>query len=193
MSDFLSEQERDIIGEIGNISFGTASTALSMMLSRDVDITTPAVTMVSKDELVNSFPKPFVLVSVDYTEGLSGNNVLMLKQEDAYKIADILMGGDGTELGELTEIHISAIQEVMNQMMGMTATSMSDLFNKKVDISPPYMSVLSMSEISKQPDFTNEEMLVKVSFRLTVKGLIESEIMQILTPDFAKNLANSSF
>jgi flagellar motor switch protein FliN len=192
MSEFLNEQEKDVIGEIGNISFGTASTALSMMLNRDVDITTPHVTTISKELLFKRFPKPFFLVSVEYTEGLSGKNILMLKQEDAFKIADVLMGGDGSSTGELTDFHISAIQEVMNQMMGMTATSMSDLFNKKVDISPPHTSLLTVSKLTEDPDY-DQDFLVKVSFHLTVKGLIESEIMQILTPEFAKKIANGLF
>lgn len=191
MSYNLTEQEKDIIGEIGNISFGTASTALSMLLSRDVDITTPSVEVLNRETLIRAFPKPFVHVSVAYTEGLKGNNILMLKPEDAYRIGDVLMGGSGEEIGELTDFHISAVQEVMNQMMGMTATSMSDMIGKKVDISPPSLSVYSLSELVDDPYYQQESWLVKVSFKLTIKGLLESEIMQVVTPGFAKQLASS--
>lgn len=186
--DFLSNEEKDVIGEIGNISFGTASTALSMMLSRDVNISTPRVSVATSSELVEDFPKPFLIVSVDYIEGLVGSNVLMLKQEDAYKISDVLMGGEGTESGELTDLHISAIQEVMNQMMGMTATSMANLINKRVDISTPFISLRSVSDLISDLNSTD---LIKVKFKITIEGFLESEIMQILTPDFAKELANS--
>ncbi|MFE7493681.1 flagellar motor switch phosphatase FliY, partial [Bacillus velezensis] len=118
----LSELERDAIGEIGNISFGSSATALSTLLNQKVDITTPSVTVISKSKISDEFPHPYVAIEVNYTEGFDGSNLLVVEQSDAAIIADLMIGGDGLGADpSLGEIHLSAVQEAMNQMMGSAA------------------------------------------------------------------------
>lgn len=185
----LSKAEADALGEIGNITFGSASTALSTILGHKVEITTPHVEVVYADELNVEFPKPHVTVSVNYTEGFSGTNMLVIKTMDAAVIADLMMGGDGeVEDDELTDMHISAVQEAMNQMMGSAATSMSTIFDTMVNISPPTVEIIDFSHSDEPQRSLGDEMLVKISFRLTVGRLIDSYIMQLLPISFAKEM-----
>ncbi|MDM5297942.1 flagellar motor switch phosphatase FliY [Bacillus pumilus] len=185
----LSAMEQDAIGEIGNISFGSSATALSTLLNQKVDITTPTVTVIQKSKLNEEFPHPYVAIEVNYTEGFSASNLLVVQQTDAAVIADLMMGGDGTNADpSLSEIHLSAVQEAMNQMMGSAATSMSTVFNKKIDISPPRVELLDVKEGEGTDRIPAEEMLVKVSFRLKIGELIDSNIMQLYPITFAKDL-----
>ncbi|MEC1260877.1 flagellar motor switch phosphatase FliY [Bacillus swezeyi] len=185
----LSPMEQDTIGEIGNISFGSSATALSTLLNQKVEITTPTVTVVERSQLNEEFPHPYVSIGVSYTEGFSGNNLLVIKQDDAAIIADLMMGGDGTNADpSLGEIHLSAVQEAMNQMMGSAATSMSTVFSKKIDISPPEVDLLDVKEGEGTDHIPEEDPLVKVSFRLKVGKLIDSHIMQLYPLTFAKDL-----
>lgn len=185
----LSLMEQDTIGEIGNISFGSSATALSTLLNQKVEITTPTVSVIEKSHLNDEFPHPYVSIGVSYTEGFSGNNLLVIKQEDAAIIADLMMGGDGTNADpSLGEIHLSAVQEAMNQMMGSAATSMSTVFSKKIDISPPEVDLLDVKEGEGTEQIPKEDPLVKVSFRLKVGDLIDSHIMQLYPLTFAKDL-----
>lgn len=189
VEEYLSSMEQDALGEIGNISFGSSATALSTLLNQKVDITTPTVSIILRRELEEEFPHPYVAIQVSYTEGFSGSNLLVIKQEDAAIIADLMLGGDGTSPTELMdEIQLSAVQEAMNQMMGSSATSMSTIFSKKVDISPPSIDMLNFPEGEGTDKVPEDDMLVKVSFRLKVGELIDSSIMQLLPLDFAKDL-----
>lgn len=132
VEDYLDPMEQDALGEVGNISFGSSATALSALLGQKVDITTPVVSMINRNKLEEEFPQPYVAIQVEYTTGLSGVNLLVIKQSDAAIIADLMLGGDGLNPNpDLGEIHLSAVQEAMNQMMGSAATSMSTIFNKK--------------------------------------------------------------
>src|SRR5690606_4539315 len=129
----------------GNISFGNASTVLSQLLNQKVDITTPKVSLLRKENLVDEFPKPHIAVHVKYKEGFEGLNLLVIKMDDAKIIADLMLGGDGTNPDpELNEMHLSAVQEAMNQMMGSAATSLSTMFSRKVDISPPGIDIFDL-------------------------------------------------
>ncbi|MBX0356436.1 flagellar motor switch phosphatase FliY [Halobacillus sp. Nhm2S1] len=185
----ISSLEEDALGEIGNISFGSSATALSSLLNQKVDITTPKISVLERKDLPDEFPKPHVAVGVTYTHGFSGENVLVIRTKDAAIIADLMLGGDGTDPDEhLNEIALSAVQEAMNQMMGSSATSMSTIFNKKVDISPPAIDVLDLEEDEGTQKIPNEEVLVKVSFQLQVGNLIDSNIMQLIPVSFAKEL-----
>jgi flagellar motor switch protein FliN/FliY len=192
VGDFLTPFEQDALGEIGNISFGSAATALSTLLNQKVDITTPTVSMVQSEHLDREFPIPHVAVHVQYTDGFEGINLLVIRLEDAAVIADLMMGGSGKpESTELTELHISAVQEAMNQMMGSAATSMSTIFNQLVNISPPGIDVLDLANGEGGDKLPTTETLVKVSFRLKVgeQGeLIDSNIMQLLPLSFAKQM-----
>lgn len=191
ISDYISEVERDALGEIGNISFGSASTALSTLLNQKVDITTPTLIVISREDLQQEFPKPHVAIHVDYTEGFEGMNLFVMKTSDAAIIADLMLGGDGTNPDEeLNEMHTSAVQEAMNQMMGSASTSMSTIFNKRVDISPPSIDLMDVKNGRGTSHVPDEDILIQISFRLTVGNLIDSKIMQLVTISFAKDLVN---
>ncbi|MBO1510403.1 flagellar motor switch phosphatase FliY [Metabacillus bambusae] len=187
--DYFNAMEEDAIGEIGNISFGSSATALSTLLQQKVEITTPSVSVVQKSKLGDQFEHPYVAIEVNYTEGFSGSNLLVIKQSDAAIIADLMIGGDGLNPDEmLGEIQVSAVQEAMNQMMGSAATSMSTIFNKKVDISPPRVELLAANETDETQAIPDEDLFVQVSFRLKIGTLIDSNIMQLLPLYFAKDL-----
>lgn len=187
--DYLTEMEQDALGEVGNISFGSSATALSALLGQKVDITTPSISIIRRQNIEQDFVQPYVAVSVEYTEGLSGANVLVIKQSDAAVIADLMLGGDGTSPNpELGDIHLSAVQEAMNQMMGSSATSMSTIFNKKVDISPPTIDLMDVQLNQGMENIPEEDLLIRVSFNLKIGELIDSDIMQMFPLAFGKNL-----
>ncbi|WP_280768972.1 flagellar motor switch phosphatase FliY [Salipaludibacillus daqingensis] len=189
IENYLSGIEQDALGEIGNISFGSSATALSTLLNQKVDITTPKVSIVSKEELDKEFPKPHVAISVEYTAGFQGLNLLVIKTKDAAIIADLMLGNDGKNASEnLGEMEISAVQEAMNQMMGSASTSMSTIFNKKVDISPPGIDLLDLPDNPNRVKLPEEDVLVKISFDLKIGDLIDSRIMQLVTVSFAKDM-----
>lgn len=189
IDDYLSPLEQDALGEIGNISFGSSATALSTLLNQKVDITTPKVFIVKKSQLAEAFPQPYVAVQVQYTAGFRGVNLLVIKRSDAAIIADLMLGGDGKNPSEdLGELQLSAVQEAMNQMMGSAATSMSTIFSKKVDISPPSIDFLDFMKGAGTDKVPDDEVLVQISFNLKIGDLIDSNIMQLLQIDFAKEM-----
>ena len=190
VNDYLDPIEQDALGEIGNITFGSAATALSTLLGKKVDITTPKVSVLERTKLDREFPKPHVAIHVKYVDGFDGINLLVIKTKDAQVIADLMMGGAGVvpEGQELTELHISAVQEAMNQMMGSSATSMSTIFNRFVNISPPGINILDLANgegVDRLPDV---DVFVKIAFRLKIGDLIDSTLMQLLTVPFAKEM-----
>ncbi|MFC7685409.1 flagellar motor switch phosphatase FliY [Ureibacillus sp. GCM10028918] len=192
VEDYLDAMEQDALGEVGNISFGSSATALSTLLGQKVDITTPVVSILNRNLLEEEFPHPYVAVQVEYTTGLSGANLLVIKQEDAAIIADLMLGGDGLNpSADLSEIQLSAVQEAMNQMMGSAATSMSTVFNKKVDISPPSIDLMNISQNEGTDRIPEDDLLVKVSFRLKIGTLIDSNLMQLFPLQFGKKLVRS--
>ncbi|WP_170007405.1 flagellar motor switch phosphatase FliY [Bacillus fonticola] len=191
VEDYFNLIELDALGEIGNISFGSSATALSQLLNQKVEITTPTVSVVERSKLSEEFPHPYVAIQVQYTEGFAGENLLIIKQSDAAIIADLMLGGDGQEAtAEFGEIQISAVQEAMNQMMGSAATSMSTVFSKRVDISPPNISLLDVQHGEGTEYIPEENMLARVAFRLKVGELIDSTIMQLLPVQFARSLVH---
>ena len=189
----ITDMERDALGEIGNISMGGAATTLSVLLGRKVSITTPTVSVSNLRTLKERYPIPFLVVEVGYSVGIEGNNVLCIQARDAAIIADLMMGNDGTNPDEeLSEIHMSAVSESMNQMMGSVATSLSSMFNKKVDITPPVVTLVDLGTaevVSKLLDKVDP--IIQTSFRMEVDGLIDSEIMQLLPLDVAKDMADA--
>ncbi|TYS16274.1 flagellar motor switch phosphatase FliY [Rossellomorea vietnamensis] len=189
VEEYLSEFEQDALGEIGNISFGSSATALSTLLNQKVEITTPKVSILERSRLEDDFPHPYVAIQVQYTEGFSGANLLVIKQEDAAIIADLMLGGDGlSPSADLGEIQVSAVQEAMNQMMGSAATSMSTVFSKRVDISPPTVDMMYLPKGEGAENIPEQDLLTKISFTLKVGNLIDSNIMQLLPLPFAKQL-----
>ena len=189
----LTESEKDAVGEISNISMGTAATTLSSLLSQKVNITTPKVEVATWDDLSREYDRPCVMLQISYKEGLAGNNVLILKENDVKIITDLMMGGTGTANPDepLSELHLSAIGEAMNQMMGSAATSMSSMFNRKIDISPPVANLVeTYNELDEgMPAFLNKP-FVKVAFKMQIGDLIDSEIMQLYPKEFAQELLN---
>ncbi len=189
----LTESEKDAVGEISNISMGTAATTLSSLLSQKVNITTPKVEVATWDDLSRKYDRPCVMLQISYKEGLDGNNVLILKENDVKIITDLMMGGTGTANPDepLSELHLSAIGEAMNQMMGSAATSMSSMFNRKIDISPPVANLVeTYNELDEgMPVFLNKP-FVMVAFKMQIGDLIDSEIMQLYPIEFAQELLN---
>ena len=189
----ITDLERDALGEIGNISMGGAATTLSVLLGRKVSITTPTVSVSNLRTLKEKYPLPFLVVEVGYSVGIEGNNVLCIQAKDAAIIADLMMGNDGTNPdAELSELHMSAVSECMNQMMGSVATSLSSMFSKKVDITPPVVTLVDLGTeevVSKLLDKVDP--IIQASFRMEVDGLIDSEIMQLLPLDVARDMVDA--
>lgn len=191
-TNYFTDVEKDTIGEIGNISMGTAATTLSMLLGHKVTITTPKVSVITMQSLSQHYPIPFVAVDVRYKEGIQGMNLLIIKIEDVKIITDLMMGGSGVvSEGPLSELHLSAISEAMNQMVGSSSTSLSEMFFKKIDIHPPRAFEMDLqSEDASQIFSDDEEQLVRISFKMEIEGLVDSEIMQLIPLDFAKEMVS---
>ncbi len=190
-AEILTDEERDAIGEISNICMGTAATTLYSLVNQKVTITTPKVSICTWDELVADYEKPCVFITISYKEGIEGNNVLILREDDVKVITDLMMGGDGTNLvDELSDLHLSAICEAMNQMMGSSATSLSSMLGQKIDISPPkaeLVNLLDDVDSQKAGMFVNDT-FVKVFFKMEIGDLVDSSIMQLYPIDLAKEL-----
>lgn len=190
----LTDSEKDAIGEIANISMGTAATTLFSLVNRKVEISTPVVTTATWDDLLQEYERPCVFIRIAYTVGLDGSNILVLKENDVKVITDLMMGGDGSNTdGELGELHLSAISEAMNQMMGSSATSLSSMLNKTIDISPPEANLVDMQATVDEgeiADFLSGQ-FVKISFRMEIGDLVDSEIMQLYPCSFAKEMCQS--
>lgn len=189
--EILTESEKDAIGEIANISMGTAATTLFSLVNRRVEISTPVVSFSNWDKIVDEYEKPCVFIKIGYTQGLNGSNILVLKEKDVKIITDLMMGGDGTNInGEIGELHLSAISEAMNQMMGSSATSLSSMLNRTIDISPPIAEVVDLKNTLNEGEidsFLSEE-FVKISFHMEIGDLVDSEIMQLYPPAFVKEM-----
>ncbi|MDF2944500.1 MAG: hypothetical protein K0S01_3358 [Herbinix sp.] len=187
----LTEAEKDAIGEISNISMGTAATTLFSLVNQRVNITTPVVEYATWKDIVNSYDRPCVFIQIYYEDGLDGNNILILKEKDVKVITDLMMGGDGTNFdGELTELHLSAISEAMNQMMGSAATSISSMLEKRVNISPPTSAVVDLYENMNGENIAEflQGSFVRVSFHMEIGDLVDSVLMQLYPFDFARDL-----
>ncbi len=189
--DDLTSDEKDALGEISNICMGTAATALFSLVNQKVTITTPTVQASNWNDLWEMYNVPCVFINISYQEGIKGNNFLMLKEDDVKVITDLMMGGDGTGIvDDLSELHMSAICEAMNQMMGSASTSLSSMLNRKIDISPPTADLVKdASDIKEErvSTFVNKPFAM-VSFRMEIGDLVDSNIMQLYPLDFAREL-----
>ena len=189
--ELLTESEKDAIGEVANISMGTSATTLYSLVNRKVNITTPVVTLATWDNVVADYEKPCVFIQIQYKVGLDGTNILVLREHDVKVITDLMMGGDGTNTeGELGELHLSAISEAMNQMMGSSATSLSSMLGRMIDISPPIASLVDLADLMDADDIAPflSGTFVKISFRMQIDDFVDSTIMQLYPIDFAKSL-----
>jgi len=188
----LSDSEKDLLGEIGNISMGSASTALSTIVGQPVNIATPIVSVTTLGELRANFEVPNIALDVKFTSGITGGNLLVVKTTDAAVIASLMMGGDGKVEGkpELSEIEISAVSEAMNQMIGSAATSMATMFAREVNIAPPQSMIWDESTTPLSDSIDENEQVVQVAFKLTIGDLIDSDIMQVLPIETAKKIVS---
>ena len=190
----LTDVEKDAIGEVANISMGSSATTLYSLVNRKVNITTPVVTLATWKNLLDAYEKPCVFIQIKYTQGLDGTNILVLKEHDVKVITDLMMGGDGTNTdGELGELHLSAISEAMNQMMGSAATSLSTLLQTVIDISPPESSLFDLTEVKDGKEISPflGGTFVKIAFRMQIDDLVDSSIMQLYPIDFARKLVET--
>ena len=188
----LTDSEKDAIGEIANISMGTAATTLFSLVNRKVEISTPVVSFATWDEIAEKYERPCVFIRIAYTVGLDGSNILVLKERDVKVITDLMMGGDGENVddSELGELHLSAISEAMNQMMGSSATSLSSMLGTMIDISPPESSLINISDFQNPEDISAflSGTFVKIAFSMQIEDLVDSTIMQLYPIEFAKTL-----
>ena len=192
-ADTLTNDQKDILGEIGNISMGTSATTLYALLGQKVMITTPRVKIMRWSELAADYSRPCVGIRVDYKDGIEGSNLLLLKERDVKIITNLMMGGDGTQdIDEaLNEIDLSAIAEAMNQMVGSSSTSLASLVKMRIDIDTPHAFVLDFNDVDlvESVSFAGDD-VVCTAFRMQIGTLIDSEIMQILPMKFATELVN---
>jgi flagellar motor switch protein FliN/FliY len=194
LEDFnLTHEQIDILGEIANISMGNSATTLSMMVNKKVDITTPNVKVIKRSEALDDYEKTCIFVQIHYVKGLQGNNVLVLKEHDVKVMTDLMMGGDGTNTsGDITDLHLSAASEAMNQMMGTSATSLSSMLAIPTDISTPIVNMIDVESVKvfeKMFDSTFDK-FVKIAFRMTIDNLIDSTMVQLYPVDFAMDMCN---
>ena len=192
--ELLTDVEKDAIGEVANISMGSSATSLYSLVNRKVDISTPVVSLTTWDNLIQEYEKPCVFIQIKYTKGLDGSNILVLKEQDVKIITSLMMGMDGTPGdGPLEELHLSAISEAMNMMMGSSATSLSTMLQTTIDISPPVSSLLNLSELKSGGDIAPflDGTFVKVCFRMQIGDLVDSKIMQLYPVEFAKKLVET--
>lgn len=188
MEELLTQEQRDVLGEIANISMGNAATTLSMMVNKRVDITTPRVEIINRSESLDDYEETCIFVQIHYIKGLTGNNVFILKQPDVLCMTDLMMGGDGTNtVGDVTELHLSAASEAMNQMMGTSATSMASMLGIPVDISTPDISRIDVESVKMFEKMfeTEQEKFVKIAFRMEIGDLIDSTMVQLYPVRFA--------
>ena len=186
----LTQEEKDVLGEIANISIGSASTVLSTLLNQPVTISTPNVEAINVRHY-DGVPVPFVILNVDFVEGLKNENVFVFTKDVALTMVDLMMMGTG-EIDpekELSELELSGIKEIMNQMMGHAATAMSEMFQEKMDMTPPNVKFVTLKE---EMEYLGESMevdeLVQITFNLEIGDLLQSKMYQILPISEAKEM-----
>lgn len=194
-SNYFSNEEKDLLGEIGNICMGNASTSFSKLLQKPVTITTPTVEFARISDIIRDFSKPHIALKVRFLSGIEGDNVLVMSIRDAIIIADVMMGGNGKNVDNrdsLNELEISAVSEAMNQMVASSATSMSTMFQRSIDISTPE-TIISYKDGEGEKLFSDHdsENIVKIKFQMSVGDLINSNIVQILSIETGKNIINT--
>lgn len=193
ISAYLTSNEIDMIGEIGNICMGTSATTMSSILGHKVVITTPRVELFKTENALAAYRCPFLSVSVGYSDGLDGKNLLILKDVDAAIITDVMMGGDGNidrDNVVLTDIHMSAISEIMNQMIGSSATALSNMLSKPVNITPPQAQYINVGGdvgelLGKAP------LLIRIQFDMEIKGILHSKLLQLMPLEMVQDLVQN--
>jgi len=196
LEGMLTDEEVDVLGEIGNISMGAVATTMYTLLEKRVSITTPRVTVFETKDVLSIYQTPFVVATIEYTKGFTGTNLLVLKVEDAALITSLLMGGDGQleEPVELDEMHLSAMSEIMNQMMGASSTSLSKLLGTTIDIAPPKSTTVNAGfDVAEY--LGDLDKVTKISFDMEIEGLLKSELIQLMpyeaSLEFAKKFVDA--
>jgi flagellar motor switch protein FliN/FliY len=189
----LSPQELDALGEISNISMGSSATALSALVqNKKVTIKTPTISVINRSHALDDYSAECIIVHINYVVGLDGGNILLLKPHDVLVIADLMMGGTGENIEDrvVGDLELSAIQEAMNQMMGSSATSLSVMLSRPVDISPPETGNIDVESVKVFEKLfeSPEKDMVKVAFRLKIGNLIDSTMVQLYKLDFCQGL-----
>ena len=193
MDQVLSNEQMDTLGEIANISMGNSATTLSMMVNKKVDITTPNVTVIKRSESLDDYEKTCIFVQINYVKGLTCNNVLILKENDVKVMTDLMMGGDGTNTDcEISDLHLSAASEAMNQMMGAAATSLSMMLSVPTDISTPVVNRIDVDSVKifEKSFETGYDNFVKIAFKMTIENLIDSTMVQLYPVQFAREMCD---
>lgn len=193
MDQVLTNEQIDTLGEIANISMGNSATTLSMMVNKKVDITTPNVTVIKRSESLDDYENTCIFVQIHYVKGLTGNNVLILKENDVKVMTDLMMGGDGTNTAcDITDLHLSAASEAMNQMMGAAATSLSMMLSVPTDISTPVVNRIDVDSVKifEKSFETGYDNFVKIAFKMTIENLIDSVMVQLYPVQFAREMCD---
>lgn len=189
----LNPQQLDTLGEIGNITMGNSATTLSMMVNKRVNITTPNIVVVPRAKAMEGFEKSCVFVNIKYVKGITGNNVLILRPIDVLVLTDLMMGGSGQpQAGPLTELHLSAASEAMNQMMGASATSMSTMLKLPVDISTPSVAQVDVDNMIafEQTFEAKYQEFVRITIHMEIEGVLASNMVQMYPLQFAIAMCN---
>lgn len=186
----LPQESKDLIGEVGNISMSQAATTLSMLLNKKVSITTPQVSTLSFKEVMEGYDIPKVTTIIEFKEGLTGSNLLMINVQDAIVIADLMMGnsGEGLDDKEFGELELSAVGEAMNQMIGSASTAMATMLSRKIDICPPLVEKWETKEDVHAESIDRNDMMCRIEFQLSVEGVIDSKIMQLFPIETVKEI-----
>lgn len=185
----FNEMEIDALGEMMNISLGASATAMSTLLGSTVHITTPKVKILTRDQFEFKKLEPAVGVEIAYVEGLEGSNIMMFSRNDVRIIVGTLLGEEvPDDKFELDEINRSAICEVMNQMMGASATALSEFLKFTVNISTPVSFEITDAESFKNKYFPEAIPMVVISFTLEIEGKLKSEFLNIMPEKLAKRL-----
>ncbi|MCR5755364.1 MAG: flagellar motor switch phosphatase FliY [Acetatifactor sp.] len=190
----LTVEEVDILGEIANISLGNAATTLSMMVNHKVHITTPNIKLINRSEALDDYEETCIFVQIQYVQGLEGNNVFILKDQDVLCLTNLMMGGSGMDVqGTVGDLELSAASEAMNQMMGTSATSMATMLERSVDISTPQVNHIDVESVKifEKMFETFQEKFVKIAFKLEIEGLIDSTMVQLYPVSFAKDMCEA--
>ena len=193
MDQVLTNEQIDTLGEIANISMGNSATTLSMMVNKKVDITTPNVSVIKRSESLDDYENTCIFVQIHYVKGLTGNNVLILKENDVKVMTDLMMGGDGTNTDcEISDLHLSAASEAMNQMMGAAATSLSMMLSVPTDISTPIVNRIDVDSVKifEKSFETEYDNFVKIAFKMTIENLIDSVMVQLYPVQFAREMCD---
>ena len=191
--DHLTKLQKDVLGEVANISMGNSATTLSMMLNHPVNITAPHVDVILRSDALEGYEGTCTFVQIHYIKGLSGSNVFVLKDRDMLCITDMMMGGEGKldeATAELNEMHMSAASEAMNQMMGTSATSMSSMLATTVDISTPSLSRIDVDSVKTFDRMFHSplDFFVRITFHLVIDERIDSTMIQLYPIQFAVDM-----